>query len=337
MEIPDKRLQTICLLTLTIIAVGVALYLLRSVLVPLVLAAFFSIMLSPALAFFSDKLKLPRGLALAMTLLLGITALVLLGTLIASSVGEMAAKKDDYLDQARDLVDWFADVMPLERLKLDEAAAEETVKGWMEEAAKKVVGETQSLLGNGALVLLFLIFIVLGDPRPAASGVGAEIERSIKSYLATKVVLSAITGIIVGVTLYVLGVDLALVFGVLSFLLNFIPNVGSVIAVLLPLPVILLNPALSVTARICAIVIPAVSQFAIGNIVEPKLMGKSVELDPVVILAALVFWGMLWGLVGALLAVPLTAVLKILLEQIEITRPLANILAGRPSRPAESQ
>ncbi|MHC4224754.1 MAG: AI-2E family transporter [Planctomycetota bacterium] len=113
------------------------------------------------------------------------------------------------------------------------------------------------------------------------------------------------------------------------------PNIGSVIATILPLPVILVSPELGATSKVVAVAGPAVINFVLGNLVEPKMMGTSVDLHPVTILLALVFWGMLWGIAGMLLAVPMTASLKILFEKLDLTRPVANLLAGRPAAPAE--
>lgn len=129
--------------------------------------------------------------------------------------------------------------------------------------------------------------------------------------------------------LSVLGVDLAMAFGLFAFLLNFIPSIGSIIATLLPLPVVLLSPDLSGTLLMLAIVLPGAVQVTLGNIVEPKLMGRSLDLHPVTVLLALIFWGSIWGMVGMFLATPMTAVIKIFFEQQEHTRPLANMLAGR--------
>ena len=99
-----------------------------------------------------------------------------------------------------------------------------------------------------------------------------------------------------------LGVDLALVFGLFAFLLNFIPNIGSVIATLLPLPVVMFNPEITPSTAALALTLPAAVQLTIGNFIEPKLMGTSLDLHPVSILMALVVWGTLWGIVGMLLA-----------------------------------
>ena len=116
----------------------------------------------------------------------------------------------------------------------------------------------------------------------------------------------------------------------MTFLLNFIPNIGSAVAMLLPVPVVLLTGEISVTTKIVALGLPALVQFLVGNVLEPKWMGSSLDLNPIVILLALIFWGVLWGPVGMLLSVPITAVLKILLQRLPYTRPVADLLADSP-------
>jgi AI-2 transport protein TqsA len=125
---------------------------------------------------------------------------------------------------------------------------------------------------------------------------------------------------------------LALVFGLFAFLLNFIPSLGSHIDTLLPLPVVLVSPDSSLTTIVLTIGLPMLIQVIFGSFIEPKVMGGSLDLHPVTVILALIVWGMLWGIVGMLLAVPLTAVMKIFFERIEHTSLLAEILAGRLDR-----
>ena len=139
-------------------------------------------------------------------------------------------------------------------------------------------------------------------------------------------ITSAGTGILVGLTLFFLGIQPAGFFGLAAFILNFIPTIGSVIATLLPLPVIFLNPEVSHTVAILAIVLPTCIQMLIGNIIEPKIMSDALGIDsPITILVALIFWGMLWGVLGMILAVPLTAILKMLILRFKLHEPFKQL------------
>ena len=117
--------------------------------------------------------------------------------------------------------------------------------------------------------------------------------------------------------------------GLLAILLNFIPSIGSIIAAVLPLPVLLLDEGTSLGAAALVIGILGVIQFSLGNVLEPRIMGKSFHLHPITVMLALILWGILWGVVGMLLAVPITATLRIFLARSERTAAVARLMAGR--------
>jgi AI-2 transport protein TqsA len=183
------------------------------------------------------------------------------------------------------------------------------------------------------LVLIYVGFLLFGNSGTMPTNPDwREAERQTKKYLLIKTSVSATTGVLTGAILYMLGVDLAIVFGLLAFLLNFIPSLGSIIATLLPLPIVLLAPQATPLAMFLAIALPGSVQFTIGNIIEPKLMGRGLDLHPITVLMVLIFWGILWGPIGMILSVPITAVIKIVLGRHESTRPVADVLAGRLGR-----
>jgi AI-2 transport protein TqsA len=188
-----------------------------------------------------------------------------------------------------------------------------------------------SIVKQSVIVLVFLFFLLLSSvkrDRPIG-GAWGEMEGRIRAYIITMTTLSGVTGMLVGAVLSMFGVQAAVLFGLLTFLLNFIPNVGSFISILLPIPIIWLSPDLSLLAKLLAILIPAVIQFFIGNFIQPKLMGEHMKLHPVTILISLIFWGMLWGIVGAFLAVPITSIIRIACDRHPLTKPVADLMAGR--------
>jgi len=330
----DARVQTICLLTLTLIALGVALYLLRPVLVPFVLAVFLTYCLTPVIDAQMRYLRMPRVLAIVVTVILGLVVLGLCGSVVAASIGKMPDRMEGYQKQFQQLTEEIAQAVPWERLGLSREAGMSgffTVQegtGW--QFISTLLSEATNLVSNGALVVIFMIFILLGrkGDRLRPAGVLVEIETRVKRYIIQTVLFSALVGLLLGLTYMVLGVQFAWLFGFLAFLLNFVPNIGSIIATLLPLPVILLSPEMSITAKVLALAVPAAIEFIIGNFVQPKVQGDALNLHPVVVLMALIFFGMIWGVIGALLATPITAVIRIIFAHIPITRPLADVLAG---------
>jgi AI-2 transport protein TqsA len=192
--------------------------------------------------------------------------------------------------------------------------------------------ETRVLISNSALVAIFMIFILVGSkqarPRTAVPLLD-EIEQRVQKYITQMMLFSTAMGLLVGLVLWLCGVKFAGMFGFIAFLLNFIPNIGGIIATLLPLPIILLSPEMSIVAKVLALAVPAGIQFVTGNIIQPRFQGSALDLHPVVLLMALIFFGMIWGIVGAFLAVPITAVIRIVLEKVPATRPVAEVLAGR--------
>jgi AI-2 transport protein TqsA len=330
----ERRIQTICLMVLTGIAIAFALFWLRPVMIPFVLALFASLGLSTMTDFQVERLRVPRRLALPGTLLLGAVVFSLLSALVSASVGQLIANSAIYNQQLAQTLEELIQKIPPQLTDL--AANVEIEKLIMVPigAVKTMLTNTSSalldIISQSLLVLIFMIFLMIGSgTREPSTGTWGEIEQRIKRYLVVKAVISALTGLLVGSVLAILDVPLAMVFGLFAFLLNFIPSIGSILSTLLPVPVVLVSPDVTGLTAALAIGLPALIQMVVGNFMEPKIMGESLDLHPVAILLMLIFWGMLWGVVGMLLATPITAVLKILFEKLETTRPLADLLAGR--------
>ncbi len=360
----ESRIQTVCLATLTIVVVAVALYLLRVVLVPFILAAFLSLVLLPIVSFLMRKLRVRRPIALAITLLLGFLAVLGVGAFIAVSVGQFANNAGEYEAQLKQLLLKAENSPPIKAIvtlvaKSEEAPptgeslpapAESTTEdgiapernsgfrtslllpeGAINGIARRLSTGVLSVLSNGFLVLLFTAFLLMGSvtrtkPR---EGVVGEIESRVQKYIAIKILSSMLTGFLVYLVLHFLGIRYAISFGAFAFILNFVPNIGSIVATLLPLPFVLLTPGVSTVTVVLAVLLPLCIQFLIGSVFEPKVMGDTLGLHPVVVLMSLIFWGMLWGFSGMLLAIPMTASAKIIFARIDVTKPIATLMEGR--------
>lgn len=181
-------------------------------------------------------------------------------------------------------------------------------------------------------VCIFVIFLLVGrNPYAEHSQVYTDIVQKVRRYVGIKVAISGMTGVLVWATLSMIGLELASLFGILAFLLNFIPSIGSIIATLLPIPIAVAQFQ-SPWLVILVVAVPGGIQNILGNIIEPKLMGEGLNLHPVTILLALSFWGLLWGVVGMLLAAPITAAIRIVLMQFDMLRPIGDVLAGDLSK-----
>jgi AI-2 transport protein TqsA len=219
-------------------------------------------------------------------------------------------------------------------LRIDTRRIVLDLRNYIFNIATNAFGTIFGLTSGVLFVSVFVIFLLAGrNPYAEHSQVYRDVVQKIRRYVGTKVIVSAVTGVLIWASLAIIGMQLAGVFGVLAFLLNFIPSLGSIIATLLPIPIAVVEFHQTPWLIVLVIVIPGAIQNIIGNFVEPKLMGGGLNLHPVTILLALSFWGLLWGVVGMLLAAPITAALRIVLMQFDTLRPVANLLAGDFTKP----
>lgn len=326
----QDRLVTISLVVLAGVAMAAALAYTRAVMIPFVLAIFISYLVFPLLDLLTGWLRMPRWLAVIVALMIVLALVTLLALLITTSTRSLFENADLYRDRLTTLAARALSV--LDRFDID-LGQERLLEGLRQfpllSVLRNTAGTVVGVISKGFLVLLFVIYMVIGRrPNRLRRGIYAEIDFKIRRYVTIKSTVSAATGILVGVILSLFGLDLALVFGVMAFLLNFIPSIGSIVATLLPIPVALIQFD-STWLIIGVIAIPGAVQLIVGNAIEPLVMGEGLDLHPLTVLLALVFWGLIWGPVGMLLAAPITAVLRIVLSRIELTRPVAEIMAGR--------
>ncbi|MHC4622566.1 MAG: AI-2E family transporter [Planctomycetota bacterium] len=321
-------LSTGSLIVLAGVALAVVLLYTRGVMIPFVLVVFLVSLVSPILDFQVIRLRFPRSLAVSATFLIVIVIIAFLCLLVTLAVQKNVARVGHYSNElanlARDVMlrvdDWGVD------LNEDEIVSE--LRNKIPSVVTNTVGTAFGILSRAFFVLIFVIFLLAGrNPHVVRSGVYADIDHNVRRYIGTKIVLSTVTGLLVWAALSLVGLEMASLFGILAFLLNFIPSVGSIIATLLPIPIAVAqfqNPWLIVYV----VAVPGTVQMVIGNGIEPKLMGKGLNLHPVTILMALSFWGLLWGVAGMFLAAPMTAVVRIILMQFETLRPIGKLLAG---------
>ena len=355
-EHSSSRIQTISLMVLAVVAATFSIYWLRPVLVPLVVALFVVSGVSPILKTFERRLGVTRIIAAGLTFLAGVFLLVVFGLSIWGSMVDLQSNSQAYRGRVREIVDWAerrvqqigdrieasaASILPTKELSEENPQTREPVKGDGHDASEFVDAVVRdgisvisqaliNLASTSVVVLIYVFFLLIGTPKVKNdSPTVREIDEQVRSYLALKTVISIFTGLAFGITLRLFGVPMAFTFGVLAFLLNFIPNVGPLVASLLPVPLIILNPDGTVVWMVAAISVTCAIQAISGNLVEPRIMGNSSDLHPVTILVALMFWGMMWGVIGMFLATPITAALKILLQRIESTKAIANLMAGR--------
>ncbi len=307
-----------------------------TIVVPFLLAAFIAIISAPPLFWLHRK-----GLPIWLALIIVISGVLLIGFLISGLVGSSIKDFSDdlpaYEAKLRALITGV--VTWLESHKIDTAGLAVTKLFDTKAAMKFVAGGLNSLgqvLANGLLILMIVIFILIeasSFPIKLHTIFGDEINalenfdkfiNTVKQYMAIKSWMSLATGIAVFILLAVVGVNYAVLWGLLAFFLNYVPNIGSIIAAI---PAVLL--ALIQLGFVKSIIVATgfvTINLLVGNVIEPRFMGRGLGLSTLVVFLSLIFWGWVLGPVGMLLSVPLTMTAKIALDSREETRWIAILL-----------
>lgn len=328
------------LVIVVIFIAGVVLRLAKPVLFPFFLAIFLSFILSPVLDFLT-RVKIPKAISIVFILIITFFVIYLLGALFYSSGKSFASEFPKYGQKLNSILTSLQ-----ERLKLTGSARNPF--DWVNELnINKIgsfllasIGPFFSFLSNLFLIFVFLIFILAGRGKTKKKirasfstkrsskiiNVIQNIDSQIQRYLAIKTVVSFFTGVMVTAVLMMFGVDFAIVFGFLTFLLNYIPNIGSIIATALPLTIAAFQFE-TLWPAFWILIILGIIQMTMGNFVEPRLMGEGLGLSPLVVLFSLFFWGWLWGIPGMILAVPIAAIIKIICSNITSLEFVASLMS----------
>lgn len=324
-----SALITTSLIIITMVHISIALIYAKSVLIPFTLAIFIALLVSPVMDFLIKKFKLPSSAALAITILLVITFLSILFVFFSYAIQTVIKTADNYSANFIALMENAFEYLGRWNIEMDSQKLLQATQKQIPKVVTNTFGSIMGFFSSTIFVCIFVLFLLIGyKPQNQPKGIYADIIHKTRRYITMKTVVSIITGLLVWLTLLAFGLKLAPVFGIMAFLLNFIPSIGSVVATLLPVPIAFAqfqNPWLIAFV----IIIPGAIQITIGNIIEPKLMGKELSLHPAAILLALSFWGLFWGVIGMFLAVPITAIIRIILMQFDSLKPISDLLAGK--------
>lgn len=311
----------------------------RSFITPLLLAIFISIICAQPIDWLERK-KVPRWIAL-ITVILGMVIVIsgfvlVIGGTISSFTGDLSNYETTLTDLNNSLISELneygmnvnQDLIP----KLIQPAK-------IIEYTASVLNTVLNMMGNTFIVFLIIVFMLLefGSFSVKAMAIRNEsntpviyfatILRNIRQYLAIKTLLCLATGILVYLSLVIIGVEYPLLWALIAALMNYIPNIGSIIATVPTFVFALVQ--LGLGGALWTLGASLVIHNVLGNFVEPKIMGKGLGLSTLVVFLSLIFWGFVLGLVGMFLSVPITMTIKIFLEQNEKTKWIA-ILLGTP-------
>ncbi len=324
-------LNNICLMILAATALTAMLVYAKVVLLPFTIALFTAMVANTITVWLNKKFKLPKYIGLTITLILFVSFIFGSVLFISSSIENFINSADIYSQKLTDALDWLITHLRKMGVKADEALLMEYARQIpVMNMIKTMGGNIFSLFSNAFLVVLFLVFIFIGKPKNNNDFLTA-VEKNISYYLIVKIGVSVIAAVLVWIILSLISTELASMFALLTFLLNFIPNIGPSIATILPLPVLFLQYGFD-WLLLLALILMGMVHFAIGNILETKWLGKSMDLNPIVVVASLIFWALILGVMGALLAVLLTRIFKMIFECFDTTKPIANFISGKGSK-----
>lgn len=318
----------------------------QALLVPFLLAFFISIICAGPFYWLQQR-RIPAAVALLIVIMIVLLGGLVVATVIGTSVNDFTSQIPLYEQQLRQqalvLFDWLEQFgIHLSRQLLFDYFN----PGSAMQYAARVLAAAGGVLTNSFLILLTVIFILFeaagmpGKLRAALNDADTSLisfekfVASVRKYLVIKTLVSLVTGLLVSGGLMLIGLDYALLWGLIAFMLNYVPNIGSIIAAV---PAVLLaSIQLGPFHALLVVTLYLTINVVMGNAIEPKLMGRSLGLSTLVVFLSLVFWGWVLGPVGMLLSVPLTMIIKIALEVNPSTRWLAIMLgADAPELPRE--
>ncbi len=309
-----------------------------NILVPFLLSVFIAIMCNPIVAKASEY-KIPKAISVVLVIAIFVTIALSMAGLVGNSLNELSQLLPEYRAQLKQELTWIPERLAEYNIII---SSKLLIEYFDPSAAMGLAANMLSGLG-GVMANLFLIIITvifmlfeasslpqklhlaLDDPEMRLKQIDRFLS-SVNHYIAIKTVVSIGTGALVSFMLWMFGLDFFLLWGVLAFLFNYIPNIGSIIAAVpaMSLAILQLGPTSAGLIGLGYLVINTV----MGNVVEPRYLGKGLGLSTLVVFLSLIFWGWLLGTVGMLLSVPLTMVIKIALESSEEGKWFAVLLSG---------
>jgi predicted PurR-regulated permease PerM len=340
------KAQTAILGIIALVLLGAVLKIASSILLPLAIAVFLSFIVAP-LVNLLDRMRVPRLLAIAIVVLIFFGAIFLIFLFLQASINSLIKEYPKYAARFVEVSEEIS-VLLQERLGITVDFAEDI--DWqlaLRDYLVALSGSFMRFLSAFVLIIIFLIFLLLEKPffktKLAAAFnevVGARIglvfehiNAQVTRYINLKFFISLATGLFIYITLRIIGMDFAFVWGVFGFLLNFIPSIGSIVVVVVTISMgfIQFYPE---PGPILAVIISMVGvQLVIGNFLDPRLQGRRLNLSPFLILFSLIFWGWIWGPVGMFLAVPIMVIIQIICANIPELYPISVLMgSGHPKK-----
>jgi|CXWL01.1.fsa_nt_gi predicted PurR-regulated permease PerM len=329
----SENVRTTALVVLCTIAVVFVLYILKPLLIPFLIAVMISYLLSPVIEKMASW-KVPRIVTLLVFFLVSFAVLGIFARMLATNISGFINELPLYQTKLNSMMEISSTTYPW--LKTSISDITDFLFGLpLGSYANAIINSSLGFLSDGLLVVLFVTYLCLsvhlypskiqrafdGSQGKKILAIMAHIHQGISQYISIHTFISLGVGITVGIICWAFGLPFAVLWGFLAFILNYIPTIGSIIALIPIIITAAVQLGFIAAGWILALII--LSQIIWENIIESKLTGESLGLSPVVILLSLTFWGWLWGIVGAILAIPITYMIKIICENIPPLKAVA--------------
>ena len=337
----EQRGMRFLVIMAAIVIIIWGIYQAQSVLVLFLVSVFLAVIGTSPLLWLERK-RVPSGIAVLIVVGGIIGILLIIGALVGTSINSFLNALPFYEARIQEKFIALKELLTSKEIESpDKLVLKYLNPGAIMSLTSSLLSGLSSILSNIVLILLTVTFIlleassypvklraILGGPQAAFPQFSRFVD-SMKRYMVIQTVISLAAGILIGIWLAILGVDFPVLLGLLAFLLNYIPNLGSIIAAIPAVLLALIQLGLGRAALATAGYI--VIYFMLGNIVQPRLMGRGLGLSTLVVFLSLIFWGSLLGLVGMVLSIPITMTLKIAFESNASTRWIAVLLGPEPS------
>ncbi len=311
----------------------------QSLVIPFLLALFLAIICAPAVSWLTRR-RVPAALAVLVVVIVLMALLTGFGAVVGTSVNDFATFVSQYQERFDGLVSSFTSWLAAHDIDTESLDILQVVQpGRLMNLLGGVLKNLAAVLSNLFLIILTMIFILLeaasfptkmrlavGNRRFDMDNLG-QIVTQVQHYLGIKTATSLVTGLLIGFWTAVIGLEFAVVWGLIAFLLNYVPSIGSIVAAI---PAVLLGLIQGGIGYALLVAVGfVVVNVTIGNFIDPYLMGRTLGLSTLVVFLSLVFWGWMWGSIGMLLSVPLTMIIKILFDNTDDLRWVAVMLDSR--------
>ena len=337
------------LLFCSVVIMGFLMKVTASFMLPVVISVLLSCVFYPIVKRLNEKLKFPWVLGSIVMVLIVVVIIMVLSTIIGTSLTTFLSQYPKYESKFLYLYKMCADAFEFQfyddKSFFENIWGQLKVREFVQKTAISFSGDVLAFTKNVGMILLFIVFLLIemryshekvdaifqGKNSRRVMTVTRKIITETVHFLSIKFFISLATGALVFICCLIAGVDFAVLWAFLAFVMNFIPTFGSIFSVLITTLFTLIQFYPSSLRIIFIFVSITAVNMILGNIVEPRIEGKNLGISPFVILVSLTFWGWMWGFIGMIIAVPLMMIVKIICENVSFLHPIAIILGNKPA------